>query len=165
MCVFYMVQWGYMCEGTLERNKMTKRPSDHLTAILAEVLQHPKEKPFIDLRDRAAHMYVTGSFPSHLRPYFTALLGFISEGSEGPPSFGRGLGPRRIKPEVASRLNLDDHPMVVKTRSCIKEGYRIALSLGSTDRRPYTKVFMTRRAERDDEEIIVQIDGSVLDHW
>ena len=62
---------------------------------------------------------------------------------------------------MAERLALDDHPMVRKVREYIDHGYVILTSLGPNRRKPYTKIFLCNGGE----QITVQIDGSILDHW
>jgi hypothetical protein len=125
------------------------------------ILSDPGSKAFRDLRDRAAYMYITGTYPSHLRPFFTQALTLISRGDSQPVSLDGGSDYGRVDERVAERLNLDTHPMVVKVREFVAAGYRIRVSLGPNARKPYTKVFL----EKGGEQITVQIDGSVLDHW
>jgi hypothetical protein len=130
-------------------------------------LLHDKDsKDFDDLRDRAAYVYVTGSYPTHLRSYMTSLLAKITRYSRNPVSLDRRLGSMAVDETRATQLGLDEHPMVTKVRDFIKAGYRIQLSRDDeTTRRPYTKVFLWRRARHGLERITVQRDGSVKDGW
>ena len=140
----------------------SKRPQGSVTwPDIDRILADPKSKDFRDLRDRVAHMYLTRTFASHLREFFTGALRVVSssrEGSDVPP---RAVGSLCVVDDVVASLALDSHPMVLKVREQQAERWRIRVSLGPNERRPFTKVFMFR----DGERIIVQIDGSILDHW
>jgi len=128
---------------------------------ISMVLRDTRSKGYRDLRDRAAYMYVTGTYPSHLRVFFTRALGFISTFAQKPSSLdGRG-GNIAVNAEIVATMGLDEHPMVTKVRDYIEQGYRIIVSRGSSTRKPYTKIFL----QKGQDEITVQIDGSVLDHW
>jgi hypothetical protein len=128
---------------------------------VAAILADPSSKVFRDLRDRAAYLFVTGTYPSHMRRFFTRALTLISRGDHQPVSLDGRSGNRRVNERVALRLGLDTHPMVVKVRQYVAGGYWIRTSLGPNARKPYTKVFL----EKGGEQVTVQIDGSVLDHW
>lgn len=132
-----------------------------------EKLLHDKDtKDFNDLRDRAAYVYATGTFPTHLRTYMTALLSKITRYSRTPVSLDRRIGSLQIVEDNIQRLSLEDHPMTRKVREYIQKGYRIELDRDSLkNRRPYTKVFLWRNAGAGTERITVQSDGSVKDGW
>lgn len=132
-----------------------------------EKLLHDKNtKDFEDLRDRAAYVYVTGSYPTHLRTYMTAMLRKITRYSRTPVSLDRRLGSMQIAQENVVRLGLEDHPMVRKVREYLDKGYRIQLSRDDiTTRRPYTKVFMFKRTGLGFDRLTVQCDGSIKDEW
>lgn len=133
---------------------------------VSRLLHDKNSKEFDDLRDRAAYVYATGSYPTHLRAYMTSLLSKITRYSRNPVSLDRRLGSMAVDETRAQQLGLDEHPMVVKVRGFIKQGYRIQLSRDDeTSRRPYTKVFLWRRARHGLERITVQSDGSVKDGW
>ncbi len=141
---------------------MSERPKKDVTwSVIERILADPRSKDFGDLRDRAAHMYLTGGFPSHLREFFTSALRIISSDQELTVQAVPGAGPIGIAKEVVRRLELDGHPMVVAVRRRDLEGWKIRPSLGPDRRRPFTKVFMYLGSQK----ITVQIDGSVLDHW
>lgn len=132
-----------------------------------EKLLHDKNtKDFEDLRDRAAYVYVTGSYPTHLRTYMTAMLRKITRYSRTPVSLDRRLGSMQIAQDNVVRLGLEDHPMVRKVREYLDKGYRIQLSRDDiTTRRPYTKVFMFKRTGLGFDRLTVQCDGSIKDEW
>lgn len=139
-----------------------KRPEGPVTwSDIDRILADPKSKEFKDLRDRVAHMHLTKAFASHLREFSTGALRVVSSRREGSDVPLRVGGPLLVADEVVEALALDSHPMVLKVRAQQAERWRIRVSLGPNERRPFTKVFMFR----DGERITVQIDGSILDHW
>lgn len=140
----------------------SKRPQGPVTwADIDRILAAPKSKEFKDLRDRVAYMHLTKAFPSHLREFFTGALRVVSSRREEADVSLRIDGSLRVAEEVVERLALESHPMMLKVREQQAERWQIRVSLGPNERRPYTKVLMFR----DGEKIIVQIDGSILDHW
>lgn len=72
-----------------------------------------------------------------------------------------GAGSLRVSRDAVRRLRLAAHPMVVKVRQLIGEGYQVRVSLGPNARKGYGKI----RVWRDDDRRTVQIDGSVKDGW
>lgn len=139
---------------------MTDLTDPLLDPEIDRILAHPKQRPFRDLRDRAAYMHLTGTYPSHLRREANHWLRLISRQGQSPSALHASANVRILQ-RVAQRLNLDAHPMVVKVRAKAKEGYRITVSRGANQRMPYGKIFLSKGGD----EITVQIDGSVLDHW
>lgn len=138
-----------------------------VTSEEIEKLLHDKNtKDFEDLRDRAAYVYVTGSYPTHLRTYMTAMLRKITRYSRTPASLDRRLGSMQITQDNVVRLGLEDHPMVREVREYLGKGYRIQLSRDDiTTRRPYTKVFMFKRTGLGFDRLTIQRDGSIKDEW
>lgn len=136
--------------------KSSKSPAD-LHSILAD----PKSKEFRDLRDRAAYMFITGTHPSHLRTFFTQALSLVSKMQNAPVSMDGLSGALRLNDDVVAKLDLKQHPMVLKTKEHVEGGWRIKTSRGPNARKPYTKAFLYKGAQ----QITVQIDGSILDHW
>ncbi len=128
---------------------------------LDRILSDPKSKEFKDLRDRAAYMYITGNHPSHLRTFFTQALTLVSKMHNAPVSLDGLSGVLKLNDDVAEKLNLPNHPMVLKVKQHVADGWRIKPSRGPNARKPYTKVFMYK----EQQQITVQIDGSILDHW
>ncbi|GAD60311.1 hypothetical protein MBEBAB_2561 [Brevundimonas abyssalis TAR-001] len=106
-------------------------------------------------------MHITGTHPSHLRAFFTQALSLVSEMQNQPTSLDGLTGALKMNEDVVKRLDLEAHPMVVKVREHVKGGWRIKASRGSNARKPFTKVFLCKGLE----QITVQIDGSILDHW
>ena len=128
-------------------------------ADIERLLSNPQSKAHHDLRDRASYMYVTGAHPTHLRRWFTRSLSLISTMKAGAGV--TGTGSLRVNRDAVRRLRLDGHPMVVKVRQLIAEGYQIRVSLGPNARRGFGKI----RLWRGDDKRTVQIDGSVKDGW
>lgn len=125
------------------------------------ILTNPTSKLFNDFRDRAAYVLVTGIFPTHLRSTFTQALSLVVTASATPTSLDGLSGVLGVNDDAASRLRLDEHPMVRKARALVAEGYRIRASRGPNSRRSFTKVFMHKGQSR----LTVQVDGSFLDGW
>jgi hypothetical protein len=137
------------------------QPERDLDEEIEYILSHPQKRAYRDLRDRAAYMYVTGTYPSHLRTFFTRVLGRISKMANRATSMDRRSGNMLLDEDKVRRLHLDDHPMVLKVRKYLDQGYRITVSRGATSRMSYRKIYLSK----GDDEITVQIDGSRLDHW
>lgn len=129
------------------------------------MLDELSDKDRRDLRDRAAYLFITGCFPSHLRRHFTRLLVAITTASSRPTSLDGVTGVMLIDRVIVDRLRLEAHPMVQRVRKRLREGYRIAVSRGQNCRNPYTKIFLSRGSGAEDQQIIVQIDGSEHDSW
>src|SRR5262249_12097894 len=107
---------------------------------LARVLADPESKEYADLRDRVAYLHLTGSMPTHLRPYWTKLLVASAHFVKGKQPDGR-FGPMQVEPEIVEKLKLEEHPMVKKVRRYQQKGYQMAGRREDTDRKPYTKIF------------------------
>lgn len=118
-------------------------------------------KAFADFRDRAAYVYIMGSFPTHIRTYFTALLSMISRTVSEPASLDRAFGGVKVNEEMVHRLRLEEHPMVRRTRLLLAEGYRLYRSNDITGRRPYGRIPLHN--PMTGVNVVVQIDGSVKD--
>lgn len=133
-------------------------------ADVEAIIRDHKSKEYHDLRDRAAYMYVTGSFPSHLRTFFTRVLSMISRYHSSPGGLDGSSGNQRIDDMMVGKLELEKHPMVMKVREYVDAGWRIQLARGANERKPFSKVFLWK-GRNPTYQITVQIDGSVLDHW
>ena len=132
------------------------------------VLQAIGTKEFNDFRDRAAYVYITGAFPTHLRPFFTALLRQATTCSREPTGLDGRIGTMKIDPATVGRLDLESHPMVRKVREYLRQGYRVQLLRRNdiTARRPFTKIYLFREDHGIlMEQVTVQIDGSIKDNW
>jgi hypothetical protein len=118
-----------------------------------------------EIRDRAAYVYVTGQFPSHLRRNYTGILRAMSQRFRKPVSLDGRSGTLALNGDVAVDLKLEDHPMVREVRRRVSEGFVIQPSRGMSTRKPFGKVFMYKTNRRKVERVTVQIDGSVLEGW
>ena len=128
---------------------------------IEHILADPQSKEFKDLRDRAAYMFITGTHPSHLRVFFTQALSLVSKMHNAPQSMDGLSGALKLNGDVVERLDLRAHPMVLKVRECVSNGFRIKTSRGPNARKPYTTVFLFK----GQEQVAIQIDGSTLDRW
>lgn len=127
----------------------------------ADIPTDPTSKAFADFRDRAAYVYIMGSFPTHIRSHFTALLSMISRSVMEPSSLDRAFGGVKVNDEMVHRLRLEEHPMVRRTRLMLAEGYKLYRSGALTDRRPYGRIPM--KNPLTGRSVVVQIDSSVKD--
>lgn len=123
-------------------------------------------KEYADMRDRAAYIYITGAHPTHLRSRMRALLRMQTSYSRKPVSLDGRTGSVKLAEENVERLQLQNHPMVMKVREHISNGYKIELSTGWKDRRPYSKILLFK-AQIDGavDRLTIQEDGSVKDGW
>lgn len=141
----------------------------HSSACEVDVVLPAKgTKEFIDFRDRAAYVYITGAFPTHLRTRFTALLRGVTTHRREPTGLDGRVGTVKLDAEAIARLDLESHPMVRKVKGYIQQGYRIQTLRGRsiTVRRPFSKIYLFREEKGIAlDHITVQIDGSVKDHW
>lgn len=154
--------------GTSALKDIAKRPSALKAddVLLDRVLTEQDSKEYQDLRDRAAYVYVTGSFPTHLRTLMTGLLRKITRYSRQPVSLDGRAGSTQVEQENVERLGLAMHPMVRKTKEFLAMGYAIQTQRGPNERRPYSKVFLYRRLRAGGlERVTVQADGSVKAGW
>jgi hypothetical protein len=117
-----------------------------------------------DIRDRAAYVYITGSFPTHLRHNYNAVLRAITSIFRTPMALDRQGGTIGVQPEAVTDLALEQHPMVKMVRRYILDGYVIQTARNVVSRRPYSKVFMYRRTDPSDR-ITINVDGSVKQAW
>lgn len=117
-----------------------------------------------DIRDRAAYIYITGSFPTHLRKNYNAVLRAITNVFRTPMSLDQKGGTIGVQDEAIVDLELEQHPMVKVVRRRILDGYSIQPARNVVSRRPYSKVFLYKRSDPSDR-ITVQVDGSVKDEW
>ncbi|KRW94343.1 hypothetical protein AQY21_20655 [Paracoccus sp. MKU1] len=124
------------------------------------------EKTREDMLDRAAYVYVTGQFPSHLRKHYTAVLRAITHYFRKPVAFDGRTGNIKLDDRVVEDLDLDKHPMVKEVRNKVAEGYFIQPSRGFGTRRPFWRVFMFKlQGEHMVDKITVQADGAVKKGW
>jgi hypothetical protein len=123
-------------------------------------------KEYEDMRDRAAYVYVTGANPTHLRSRMSALLRARTSYSRKPVSLDGLSGCIKVAEENVKRLSLENHPMVVKAKSFVDEGYKIELATHWKARRPYSKILLFKQDPAGQvTRVTVQNDGSVLEGW
>lgn len=121
-----------------------------------------------DLRDRSAYVYVTGQFPSHLRPAFTGVLRAITSHFRRPVALDGRSGHLKLDEKVVEDLDLNNHPMVVVVRDYISRGFKIQPSLGMNTRRGFGKVFMFKVAPDTQlpvNRMTVMNNGAVASGW
>lgn len=121
------------------------------------IMARENTKRFADLRDRVAYMYVTGAHPTHLRPFFTGCLNFLSRAR---PASGR-FGPLLIDSSAVYTLGLNHHPMVVEGRRLASEGWRLVVSLGANERRPHGNLYFASGQDR----LTVNSEGWIRPGW
>ncbi|HEX3918852.1 MAG TPA: hypothetical protein VHW60_16060 [Caulobacteraceae bacterium] len=124
---------------------------------VASILADPKSRAFSELRDRAAYLQLTGTYPTNLRTRTTRLLTLISSAGRSAPD----VADRVVATGIADQLQLATHPMVTKVRDYIEQGYRIRVSQGPNVRKPFYKIWLFK----GDDRRTIQIDGSMMDGW
>lgn len=135
-------------------------PIDRFTA--KDIPTDAKSREFVEFRDRAAYVYLTGTFPTHVRKHFTNLLKAATEFVRGPSSVDKRFGHIQITPDVAGQLKLDEHRMVRKVRELVEnEGFVIAQSSSIKERRPYGRINLVQPSTK--REVTVHVDGKVTD--
>lgn len=126
-----------------------------------------REKFWNDARDRVAYVYVTGQFPSHLRPRSNGLIRNITRYYRRPVALDGRTGRMKVHEYAVRDLELERHTMVRKVREMIRDGYFIQPSRGTGTRRNYWKIFMFK-LNADNQpygRITVQGDGSIKQGW
>jgi len=113
-------------------------------ARVFKMMAHERTKDFTDLRDRVAYMFVTGAHPTNLRAFFTGALNVLSTHSDASGRFG----PHLVDCSAIYTLRLIHHPMVVEARRLVSEGWRLVVSLGPNERRPYGRLYFSREQHR-----------------
>jgi hypothetical protein len=130
---------------------------------LEVILRDPEHPEYQDLRDRAAYVLVTGSYPTHLRNLMNSLLRKLTRYSRQPVSLDGRIGSMRLDQEAIERLDLEAHPMVRKTKEFLGKGYRIQVAKDLRARRPFSRIKLLHPVTKD--QIIVQADGSIREGW
>lgn len=118
-----------------------------------------------DVRDRAAYVYVTGQFPSHLRTNYMSILRAITGSIAKPVAMDGRSGSMKLTSEAVRDLDLENHPLVSTVRAKIADGFLIQPSRGLQARRPYGKVFMYRPTTKGNDLIVVTSEGAVKNNW
>jgi hypothetical protein len=125
----------------------TGRPFDNnqiepLAVIIdgtAEGSDPAHRKAYLDFRDRAAYVFVTGAFPTHLRPESVRLLRNITQFSKTQDA---EMGSVRILPKFVEDLDLTNHPMVREVRRYQAKGWIVSVSPHPDARRPFGRVWI-----------------------
>lgn len=125
------------------------------------------EKLHDDISDRAAYVFITGYFPSHLRPKSTQILRQITRPYRRPSSLDSRKGERILHDDAIRDLDLNNHAMVKAVREKIRQGFLIEPSRGFGKRRGYSKIFMFKRLQdrKVFEKITVTLEGAVKGGW
>lgn len=144
---------------------MNHGSTDEIGTRIERILESPASKDLKDMRDRAAYVFVTGTHPSHLRRTWTQILSRVSRLSGTAAALDGRPTSLQLDQRIVVKLDLENHPMVTKVREYVARGYRITISLGANERKPYTKIYLSRGTGDVMDRVTVQIDGSVLDHW
>lgn len=145
--------------------KYHRQPAKGDENDLQKILTDPTSKDYQDLRDRAAYVYCTGTFPTHLRSFMMSLLRIATHVRVQPVALDGRSGSIELTPEVRAALDLEDHPMVSRVRDFVEDGYKIFFQRDLTDRRPYSKVLLYKKEAGEIHKLVVQADGSILDGW
>lgn len=125
----------------------------------------PGSKVRADVRDRAAYVYVTGQFPSHLRANYMGILRAITASFAKPVAMDGRSGSMKLTAAAVQDLDLENHPLVKAVRAKIEDGFLIQPSRGLQARRPYGKVFMYRPTTKGNDLIVVTSEGAVKSGW
>ncbi len=129
-----------------------------------------QRKDYADLKDRLAYVYIHGSYPTHLRTWFTKLINMATNTTVEPAALDGAGGAVKVSERVAQQLNLEHHPMVMMVRRYVRDGWRIARSREEhTDRRPYSRVFLYRRVKAARgtamQKLTVYVNGAEREGW
>jgi hypothetical protein len=118
-----------------------------------------------DVRDRAAYVFVTGQFPSHLRSNYMGILRAVTASFAKPVALDGRSGSMKLTPEAVTDLDLENHPLVKAVRAKLAEGFLIQPSRGLQARRPFGKVFMYRPTNAGNDLVVVNSEGALKTGW
>lgn len=124
-------------------------------------------KYYKDARNRAAYVYITGQFPSHLRKEAISFLRHATKWFKKPVSLDGRTGKLQLSDAIVRDLDLNQHPMVLAVRKKISQGYLIQPSLGIGTRRNYGKTYMFKfnSDHRPVDLKTIKIDGAERQGW
>jgi hypothetical protein len=128
---------------------------------ISVVLADPDSQGWRELRDRAAYVYLSGSFPSHLRPHTVRALRQVVHPVNHPEE-GKALV---VNDEAVDALQLREHPMVTTANRFLEKGYQLRLSDEPGDRRPFSRVLVYREVGEGIQKATISIDGGVKSGW
>jgi hypothetical protein len=141
------------------------RRAIRLNGALRKVLADHSSKDYVDLRDRAAFVHITGTLPTHLRTHMTSLLRSMTVVRNEPTSLDGEHGSMKIEPHIARSMRLDNHPMVAKAKEFLSEGYKVQGSRDLKARRPFSRVFLYRDAPNGQYKMTVHSNGAIQEGW
>jgi hypothetical protein len=163
-----VVLWRGKTMNIPVRACLRPRPIDR-QAVYGEIASRMLrgERFFEDVKDRSAYVFVTGLFPSHLRPTYSAALRQITLPYDRPSSLDGRSGNVILKQEAIRDLQLERHPMVSAVRAKICQGYFIQPSRGPGTRRNFGKIFMFRLGGESgiEGEITINLEGAIKSGW
>lgn len=136
-----------------------------LNSRLREVLAQPESKDYMDLRDRAAFVHITGTLPTHLRENMTALLRSMTVVRSEPTSMDGESGSIKIEPHIGRSIRIEKHPMVEKTKEFLSNGYKVQASRDLKARRPFSRVFLYRESKDGMYKMTVHSNGAIREGW
>lgn len=127
----------------------------------------PGEKLHQDISDRAAYMFITGCYPSHLRSKATGILRQITHDYRRPTSIDDRKGNRMLFEDAIRDLRLNSHEMVKAAREKVSQGYVIEPNRGMGTRRGFSKVFMFKKlpSQMIYDKITITLEGAVKQGW
>lgn len=146
-----------------------RTPPDYSKFLYGEFEVRVKHDPDFRMktRDRLAYVYVTGQFPSHVRPPSNALIRTVTRYFKRPVALDGRSGNMKLKDEVVENLELEAHPMVREVRERIANGFLIQPSIGPNTRRNFWKIYMFKMNSDGVRysKITVQGDGAIKQGW
>lgn len=143
----------------------------HPTAVTGEkaslVLLPKGTRDYLDARDRLAYTYITGIFPTHLQSLMQTLLVRLTSYQRTPAAIDGNGGSLKVGDETIDHYELKTHPMVLKVRECIAQGFRVHQNrdIKGKERKPFSKVFLSRATPAGVEKLTVNIDGYTKNSW
>lgn len=129
---------------------------------ISVVLHDPESQGWRELRDRAAYVYLSGGFPSHLRPHTVRALRQVVHPVKDHEEGKKALV---VADEAVDALQLRSHPMVTTANRFLEKGYRLRLSEEPGDRRPFSRVLVYREVGEGIQKATISIDGGVKSGW
>lgn len=151
----HRTEWVWLEELSAVSAGVGEAPGRVSRRQVTDILSDPSSKAFKDLRDRAAYMYITRCYPTHLRPFFTGAL------TEMRRYANRDAGRAGFEFELTfvHQLELDDHPMVERVRELVGQGWRVDDPIGANARHSFQKVHLSmgdlKRTIRTTGEVVL----------
>lgn len=153
----HRTEWVWLEELTSLTDVPGALPGKVSRRQVTDILADPDSLAFTELRDRAAYMYLTRCYPTHLRPFYTgALTEMRRYANLGPQSPGFSLEPAFIH-----ELDLDEHPMVVRAREMMARGWRLCDPIRESARHSFQKIHLSKGTQK----ITIRIAGEIVLGW